>query len=563
MKILLISLCFLILTAHASDLETLAQKSKWKLTGPASEAVRLCYLYQKKFPQEVKCGVYGKTPEGRDLVYLQIGKLKNPVVWVQAGIHAGEIDGKDAVFWLLREVFEKKIPNPFKNISMLFIPMVNPDGHERRGKWNRPNQVGPEEMGWRVTAQNYNLNRDFMKADAPEMKGLLKLWHKIDPILSLDLHVTDGAQFQPEVGLIILPMNNYGKSSLHQAGHEFEVSLIEKMKSRGRKALPFYPSFEEDDQPLSGFARYVSLPRFAHGYWSSNNRLGMLVETHSWKSYANRVLTHRDTVLSSLEIASTEALNWKKAEETADAEKLASQNVDLEFKHTEKSETIDFAGYKFKTEKSKISGGEVVRYFPDQPETWKVPYYHELISALLVKAPAEGYYIAAADALWVLPKLKLHGISYEKLKSPPGKVFSFRATKVEFSPKPFEGHQTLKVVGEWKEDKPYLPSGSYFVSIHQPRALLLLKLLEPASQDSLLAWGFFNRYFEQKEYMESYVTEDVAKEMLKVPTILEEFENKLKKDQEFLKSPEARFDYFYRKHPSWDDHAFRYPVFKK
>ncbi len=562
MKILIIVFGFLAFTSHASELETLAQKSEWKITGPASETVRLCHLYQKKFPKEVKCGVYGKTPEGRDQVYLLIGNPKNPVVWVQAGIHAGEIDGKDAVFWLLRDIFEKKITNPLKNISMLFIPIVNPDGHERMGRWNRPNQVGPEEMGWRVTAQNYNLNRDFMKADAPEVEALIKLWHKFDPVLSLDLHVTDGAQFQPEVGLIILPMNNYGKDSVHEAGHDFEIKLLEKMKSRGRMALPFYPSFEEDDKPLSGFARYAPQARFANGYWATNNRLGMLVETHSWKNYANRVLTHRDTVLSSLEIASRDALIWRKAEISADAKLLATQNINLEFKHTDKFETIDFAGYKFKTEKSKISGGEVIRYFPDQPETWKLPYYNELISSLTVVAPAKGYYIPAADSSWMLPKLKLHGLIFEKLKSVPEKVQSFRASKVEFSAKPFEGHQTLKVVGEWKEDKPYLPEGSYFVPIHQPHALLVMKLFEPLSQDSLLAWGFFNRYFEQKEYMESYVTEDVGREMLKTPAVLEEFETKLKNDQEFSKSPEARYDFFYRKHPSWDDRAFRYPVFK-
>jgi murein tripeptide amidase MpaA len=182
---------------------------------------------------------------------------------VQAGIHAGEIDGKDAVFLLLKDIAEGKIENPLQGIHLVFIPAVNLDGHERRGRWNRPNQVGPEEMGWRVTSQNLNMNRDFMKLDASETRDLLKLWHEIDPILSLDLHATNGAQFQPEVGLIILPNIYHESGPLHQAGSDFEVALLEKMKQKKHLPLSFYPTFEEYENPLSEWREkslYLALP---------------------------------------------------------------------------------------------------------------------------------------------------------------------------------------------------------------------------------------------------------------------------------------------------------------
>ena len=268
------------------DLRTIAEKSSWKQTGRADETARLCRNFQKHYPSQVACRTLGKTPENRDLFYIVVGNPKDPVVWVQAGIHAGEIDGKDAVFLLLSEILEKKIKsNTLKGLCLVFLPIMNLDGHERFGKWNRPNQIGPEEMGWRTTSQNLNLNRDFMKVDAPEMRDILTLWHKMDPILSLDLHVTDGAQFQPEVGLIVLPNDYHGSSSLHKFGKAFETELVEKMKSKGHLALPFYPRFENDKDPLSGFSRYVATARFSQGYWYNNNRLGMLVETHSWKDY--------------------------------------------------------------------------------------------------------------------------------------------------------------------------------------------------------------------------------------------------------------------------------------
>ena len=548
----------------AGDFVTLAEKGQWKVTGPAAEAVSLCRLYQKKFPKIAQCNTYGKTPEGRDLVYLHLGDRKDPVVWVQAGIHAGEIDGKDAVYWLLREIFvEKSVANPLKGISLVFIPMVSPDGHERTGKWNRPNQVGPEEMGWRTTAQNYNLNRDFMKTDAPEMIALINLWNKMNPVLSLDLHVTDGAQFQPEVGLIVLPTEHSGSTDLHKAGSQFENELLVKMKERGRMALPFYPSFEEDDQPYSGFARYVALPRFAHGYWSSNQRLAMLIETHSWKDYANRVRTHHDTVLSSLEIASLHARDWKKTEDDVMGLDLSGKTVPLEYKHTNKSSKIQFPGYKFEISKSKISGADVIHYFPDQKTNWEVPYYEELAPALSVEAPQKGYYVGRVEAEWLKTKLLQQGIRFEELKAKPSEALVFRAHSRTFTPDSFEGHQMLKVEGSWKEEKVSFLPGSIFIPIKQPKALLLMKLLEPLSQDSYLSWGFFNRYFERKEYMENYVAEDVGREMLKDPVIKAEFEKRLETDEAFKKSPDQRFEFFYRKHASWDNRMNMYPVYKR
>ena len=562
----LLSLLFLSLTlnSYSSTLTTEAEKSGWIKTGRADETEKLCFEFAKKFPKQIQCKVLGLTPEKRKMVYLIVGNTKDPVVWVQAGIHAGEIDGKDAVFWLLKEVFEeKKIKNPFDGISMVFLPIMNLDGHERFGKWNRPNQVGPEEMGWRTTAQNYNLNRDYLKVDAPEMRMIHGLWHSMNPVLSLDLHVTNGAQFQPEVGLIILPNSSYGDSALHKAGGVYEKEMLSKMNERKHHALPYYPSFIDYENPYSGFAKEVAPVRFAHGYWSANNRLGMLVETHSWKDYVTRVKTHHDTVLSSLELAKSHGKEWKKISTDLDKDSLAGRSVPLQFKNTEKSSIIEFPGYKFTHDKSEVSGEKVVKYFPDSPQIWKVPFFEELVPELTVEAPKNGYLIQPADFVWIEPILKVHKIQYSQWKKKaPEALQVFRADKTTFSVKSFEGHQTLNVEGTWKEESPVLPDGSIFIPINQAKGLVILQLLEPKAQDSLVTWGFFNKAFEQKEYMESYVAQDVALEMLKDPKIKKEFEAKLKEDKEFAKSPEQRFNFFYKKHPSYDERFNKYPVYK-
>jgi hypothetical protein len=232
-----------------TSLKTLAEKSNWTRTGRASETEELCQNFAKAYPDRVVCGSYGLTPEGRKLVYLQI-ETKNQsakeTLWVQSGIHAGEIDGKDAVFWLLKDYLESNKLDVFlKNNRMIFIPIVSLDGHERFGPNNRPNQIGPEEMGWRANAQNLNLNRDFAKIETPELRDLIKLWHRFDPLLTLDLHVTNGANFQPEVGLVVAPTKDYGATELHRAGSELEESMMSLLEKKSVKAMPFYPDFED------------------------------------------------------------------------------------------------------------------------------------------------------------------------------------------------------------------------------------------------------------------------------------------------------------------------------
>ncbi len=179
----------------ATPLTTIAEQSGFKKTGRYEEVEKLCQAFQKNYPKEVRCMEFGRTPENRPMLALlvtrssaftpaQVAKQALPVTLIQGGIHAGEIDGKDAGFLALREILDNKVaPHVLDKQVLLFVPVFNIDGHERFGAWNRPNQRGPEEMGWRTTAQNFNLNRDYVKADAPEMQAMLKLINTWDPLL--------------------------------------------------------------------------------------------------------------------------------------------------------------------------------------------------------------------------------------------------------------------------------------------------------------------------------------------------------------------------------------------
>jgi hypothetical protein len=568
-------------TTSAADaaLETVAEQSKFVRTGRYDEVQRLCEAYAQKWPDVVRCVDFGLTPEGRPMLALvasrsgtlapeEARKRGLPVMLMQGGIHAGEIDGKDAGFLALRELLRDK--SALRNFVLVFVPVFNVDGHERFGRWNRPNQVGPEEMGWRATAQNLNLNRDYMKADAPEMHAMLALLNTWDPTLYVDMHVTDGANFQHDVSNSVDPLYS-GDAALHPTAKALVTELNSKLTAQGSHPLDFYPEFVKEDDPDSGFALNVYSPRFSTAYWGLHNRFALLVETHSWKNYATRVRVTHNIIMALADMMSREGAGWRAQALDADARarQLGGQTVTLDFDNGPHVTTIDFLGYAYTRKHSDISGAMATYYDPTKPTVWHVPLRDKIVPTTSAQAPRGGYVVTAANAAWVAGKLALHGIFFEKLahdidSADAGTgMETFRATKVTYSKETFEGHTMLAFEGSWAPEKRVIPAGSLFVPIAQPNSRVVVALLEPQGVDSLAAWGFFDSAFEQKEYMEPYVEEQVAAEMLAHnPKVAADFKKRLAEDPRFAADPNARLEYFYRLSPSWDERLNLYPVYR-
>jgi Zinc carboxypeptidase len=557
-------------------LQTVEEASNGTRTGRYEEVQRLCETYPKAFSGKVRCEKFGMTPEGRPMLALIAGEgpgaldakkakaSKRPVVLLQGGIHAGEIDGKDAGFRLLKALLSGKEDKALlKAVTLIFIPVFNVDGHERFGPNHRPNQRGPEEMGWRTTAQNLNLNRDAAKADAPETQALLQLLNAWDPILLADLHVTDGAKFQHDVAVLVQPVQ-VGKQPLLGLAEAAQKTVFAELKAKGHQPLDFYPAFNDDEKPESGFAYGIAPPRYQTSYWATRNRIGVLVEAHSWRPYAQRVQTTYDVGLALLRAAARDGVKWVDAAAKLDAENVSGTQQSLTWEAGKATRTIEFQGYRYTREDSQVSGQKWLRYDESKPEVWKVPLKYELLPTLQVTAPKGGYVVAVQHAAWVAQKLSLHGVAYEVLKAPKpaAPVESFRASAVKFRGAPYEGRLMVEVKGAWAKDQRELPAGSLFVPIAQPRAVLAMHLLEPAAPDSFVSWGFFNAHFERKEYMEDYVAEEVARAMLADAGVKAEFDALLKADAGFAKSPAARLEFFYAKHPSYDERFNLVPVYR-
>ena len=568
------------LPAVAADpaLTTVAERSDFKQTGRYDEVVALCDAFARAWPDAVRCFYFGTTPEGRPmqaLIASRTGVLTpeaarekgTPILLVQGGIHAGEIDGKDAGFLALRGLLDNSAATgTLDKIAVLFVPVFNIDGHERFGAWNRPNQRGPEAMGWRTTAQNYNLNRDYMKADTPEMQAMLRLIDDWDPIALADLHVTDGAKFEHDISIQVEPLYS-GDAELRRAGRALRDGVIARLAAQGSLPLPFYPSFVETDNPASGFADGVATPRFSHGYMPLRNRFGMLVETHSWKDYATRVRITRNTVIALAEAAARNGRDWLRMAKAADARAaaLAGQTVALDYAPTDKAHTIPLRGYAYTRTPSEISGASMTRYDESSPQVWTLPLRDDVQPRTQVTAPGGGYLVPAAHADRIATRLAVHGIRFRRLRGPLHQVGveAFRASKAAWNPASVEGRQRLTLEGGWAAERRDLAAGALFVPIAQPRARVVMGLLEPQAPDAYAAWGDFNNAFEQKEYMEAYVAEDVARDMLRRdPALKGAFEKRLREDADFAKNPLARLEFFARRHASWDEQFNLYPVLR-
>jgi hypothetical protein len=554
-----------------------ASASLFTKTGRYQEAIDLCRAIAANYPAQARCDVFGQTSQGRPLLALAISadgvltpaaaaSKQRPVILIQAGIHAGEIEGKDAGFAFVLGLLGKTSPastEALRSATFVLIPVINPDGHERFTANNRPNQRGPVEMGFRTTGNNLNLNRDYMKLDSPELRAEVTLINQWHPSLFIDLHTTDGAQFQHDIAVMVAP-SVPRPDGLTQVARALSEQLQQGLTAKGHQPLWFYPSFVKDDDPTSGCAVGDPPPRFSHGYAAQRGMLGVLVETHSWRTYQERYQSTLDMLQTVAALVPQHAAAWREAQLKAEqlATNLAGKPVDLLFDTTDHSTPFTFKGYAYQRVPSEISGGTWIQYDETKPADWVMPLFDQVKAVVTITMPAKGYIVDGGYAAAIAPLLQSHGIAFSNVQEPVGSLQTWRADTFKPSAQSSEGRQRMALTGSWKSEKRTLSAGAIFVPIDQPTARIIAGLFEPTSPDALVGWGFFNSAFEQKEYMESYVAEQVARQLLTDPAIRAAFDKRLADDPTFAKDPQARLAFFHRLHPSWDERLGLIPVFR-
>lgn len=554
--------------------KTLAEQTDYKKSWNYADTI----AYAQKLAKEsnlIEYKSFGRSGEGREMPLLiaagnkeftaeKAKKSGKAIIFIQAGIHSGEIDGKDAGFALLRDaLITKTVPDLLKDSIILFVPIYNVDGHELSSRYNRANQNGPDEMGFRATSTNLNLNRDYMKADAPETRAWLNLWNEWKPDFFIDCHVTDGAEFQYNVTYEYAHFQEVSPEIKNWMDKYFDGSVVPKVEKEGN-LLTHYVEFA-GREVTGGVATFIATPRFATGYAPLRNRAGLLIETHSYKNYRSRVRGTYDVLRYTVEEINQNKQSLFDANKKADAETIergktfdAARQFPLRLQITEKSEPFEFKGTEYKKEKSDISGAEMIAY-GTKPLNITIPKYDTAKISASVAPPL--YYIVPAQWQKVIEIIKAHGIKFQTLPKPlTVEVESYRLTEPKFSPQSFESRNTVSYKTVSVKETRTFPTNSIIIPLDQEAANVAIHLLEPDSQDSFLYWGFFSAIFEQKEYAEAYVLEKLAREMLaRDAGLKKEFEEKLK-DETFAKNPRARLTFFYERSPYFDKRIGLYPV---
>lgn len=547
--------------------------------------------------RQLRYETFGVSPQGRELPLLiaerrgrftpeAARRAGNAVVLIQACIHAGEPDGKDAGLMLLRDlaVIGSRQPPLVEDprgaarpgaalaagaglpegVTVLFIPIFSVDGHERFGPHNRINQNGPRETGWRTTARGLNLNRDHIKADAPEMQAWLRLFQRWRPDFVIDCHVTDGADYQYVLTYGMNLREDLDPGLAAWSRDAFLARLLPAMAARGLPLSP-YVMFRKWGDPRSGLRAIATPPRFSDAYAPAQNRPALLVETHMFKDYRTRVEGTYQLLRETLALLAAERTRLCRLVAAADSATASpafrARPFPLGWRTGPDSVMVDFLGRRYEVATSDLTGGEWVRYGPE-PQTWRLPYFHRPVPKATVDLP-EAYLIPPE---WsdVIERLQLHGVALRRLERPATlTVTSSRLLDPRWAEQPYEGRHPLTCAVEDFVEERTFPAGTAVVDLAQRAARVIVHALEARSEESFLAWGFFDTVFEQKEYAENYVMEARAREMLAAdPALAAEFAAQKAADPAFAADQQAILDWFFRRTPYWDARIGVYPVAK-
>jgi hypothetical protein len=462
----------------------------------------------------------GTTTEGRALPYMVVSRplfatpesarrSGRPIVYVQGNIHAGEVEGKEALLALVRDLLLEDRRNVLDSVVLIAQPIYNADGNERFAPQarNRGAQNGPEMVGVRANAQNLDLNRDYMKLEAPETRAAVAIFTKWDPHVFVDLHTTDGSYhgynltYAPSLNPAAeIPGLTFGGAWAHDT---LLPELRRRVKARHNVATFDYGDFEggNDSAAVSrGWYTFDHRPRFGTNYYGLRGRISVLSEAYSHDPFETRVRSTYAFVKELLSLAAERrdaVIGLAKTSDMALRSGAVAATIPVRARMT--SNRVDEVVY----EDLERLSDSTARSAPGVRTGWRrtgryhtlrVPI-HDRFAPTVNRPLPWGYAIAPGDTS-ALRLVRLHGIPVEPLakawEGDAGPQFLTDSTVV--SPAGFGGPRTVQLVGRWESGrKVTLAPGSWIVRTAQPLGVLAMYLLEPESDDGIVAWDIGGR----------------------------------------------------------------------
>jgi len=472
----------------------------------------------KKLGAPIATGSIGATSEGRAIPYVLASRplvstpqeartLGRPIVYIQGNIHAGEVEGKEALQALLRDLVFQKRRNVLDSIVLIAVPIYNADGNERFADQarNRSEQNGPALVGTRANAQGLDLNRDYMKADAPETRASLAAFNSWDPDVFVDLHTTDGSYhgFALTYAPSLNPAGNIGPE--FAGGAYVRDSILPELRRRVRIRRGYetfdYGNFVSQDSAERGWFTYDHRPRYGTNYYALRGRMSVLSEAYSHDPFPRRVASTYAFVSELLSLVAERGQSIRAHSASADSAVAAwgsgATRAEIPIRADMTTtpytgnvivETLERTGDTARTEPGVRRGFRRVGSFRDV----RMPVYDRFVATMTAPA-AWGYALSAADSS-AARLLAVHGIVVERIReSCAATADAFVADSVIVSPTPFQNRRNVRVEGRWQRSDAPLDASSYVVRFGQPLGVLATYLIEPRSDDGLVTWNIGDR----------------------------------------------------------------------
>jgi hypothetical protein len=490
---------------------TTAESTDYAATSTYADVLAFIRDLQKLSPL-VRVETICVTAEGRDVPLLVVGKPlpqdplalrydKRVVVYFQANIHAGEVEGKEATLMLARDILlDPKLPYLDK-IVLLIAPIFNADGNDKMSPDNRRGQAGPEKgSGVRHNGQNLDLNRDAMKLESPEMRGLVRnVLLRWDPLLAVDCHTTDGSYHEEPVTYSWQLCPN-GDPVLLKYMRDKMLPAVDAAleKKYGTLSVPYGDPMDFKDME-KGWQTFGHQPRYMTNYVGLRNRLSILDENYNYADFKTRVLGNYNLLKAILDHCEANAAELSRLVAEADARTVLrgiapkdSDTFGLDIDVQALPEKISIRGYEMEVIPREGSPYPQVKR-TDRKKTYVVPYFADFVPKRTARLPY-AYLIPVFDTD-VLDKLRQHGIAVERLREAVTlETEAFRIKEIKGAERLYQGHRTNTVKGETAVEKREFPEGTLVVRTAQALGRLAAYLLEPESDDGLLVWNYFDRH---------------------------------------------------------------------
>lgn len=546
------------------------------------EGIEFLNKLSSAYPQFLQVNEFGMTDSGEPLheIIFEINGKFNPlseaekeskfVIFINNGIHPGESDGIDATLILLRDLCTKEeFRNQYKDIVLVAIPFYNVSGALTRNSTTRANQNGAEEYGFRGNVKNLDLNRDFVKCDSKNAESFTKMFQKWQPLVYLENHVSNGADYQYTMTHLATQADKLGGKMGDFLNKNFTPALEKAMISRNEEMTPYVNVFGYD--PVNGWEGFMDSPRYSTGYAALFQTFSMLTETHMLKPYDKRVKAtsiFMEELLKYVQTNGTE-LQKIKAEDQKEVKTKKEFVLDWEL-DKERYRTLNFKGYESSIEKSKVSGLDRMKYHTSKPYEKEVKYYDAFNPTLKMDVP-KGYLIPLAYTE-VLERLKWNGVQMDTLineQHKDHKVGVYFIKKYKTVELPYESHylhydiELSKEMMTFGEALRYPKQKYVLVKMNQAANRYIFEMLEPQGKDSFFAWNFFDGILQQKEHFSPYVFEDIAAKILEEnPALRKELEDKKANDAEFAKNAYLQLEFIYENSVYHEKTYRKYPIFR-